>query len=665
MAASQTDTTQKLAGFVQQRRRWLVGITISLVAYALLGFFLAPWLVRNAAIGAVSENLNAELRLEEVAINPFVLSLRIDGLELDAADGEPVARIQTIFTNFQLSSLFRWAWSFAEIRFDAPELFLSRDNDGVLNLAALPREKAAPETPPEADGGTPRLFIHDFSVNDARVDWRDAVPPEPVETVFGPVSVRIAELNTLPERAGEQQVVITTESQGTLSWAGSLQLNPLKSTGRAAIKGSHFPLTSAYIRHETGLDITDGQADIELAYSVAAEPDGKLRAAIDELEISFTDLRVDTFHAEPDDAKQPREFLSVPRISLSSGSLRWPEQELAAANFEIVGAALDLVRIEDGRFDFATREAPDTPVVEEPQEPDDVNGSPWRIALDRFAITEMNVALNDRSVEPAADTGINAITLEVLSIINEPGAAFPTTLSMAGQRGGTIRLDGSVIALPEPQLDFKFAANDLALETAHPYIQPMADVNLDSGTLSIDGRIRHDVTEPLLFTSDIVIADFLVKETDEGSRLGSWNELVAEGLSLSVAENALEISEVRLDKPYGDILIAADGSVNLGRVSKTEAEEAAETAEAESASEEEDAGKPMSVTIGRVIINDAAADFVDQSLPLPFDAKIQALNGSVSTISTDSIEPSNVELEGKVDEFGLCLLYTSDAADDL
>jgi hypothetical protein len=76
----------------------------------------------------------------------------------------------------------------------------------------------------------------------------------------------------------------------------------------------------------------------------------------------------------------------------------------------------------------------------------------------------------------------------------------------------------------------------------------------------------------------------------------------------------------------------------------------------------------MSVTIGRVIISDAAADFTDESLPLPFDAKIEALNGSMSTISTDSVEPSNVELEGKVDEFGLVrvtgFITPLDAADN-
>jgi hypothetical protein len=648
----------KLVAIIQRRRRWLIGIAAAVLVYALLGFFLAPWLVKKNAIEAVDENLNAELRLEKVAINPFVMSLRIDGLELDAANGEPVARIEQIFTNFQLSSLFRWAWTFAEIRFDGPELFLARDESGALNVAALPKETEDPEPEPEDEAGMPRLFIHDFSINDASIDWLDAVPPEPVETVFGPVSVRIAELNTLPDRAGEQEVLITTESQGTLSWSGSLQLNPLMSEGRASVNGSHFPLTSSYIRHETGLDVTDGEANIELDYSVITDEEGQLRAAVDNLEILFTDIRVNTFHAEPDDRRQPREFLNIPRISLTGGTLRWPEQEIGASNFEIGDAVLDLVRLEDGEFDFATRGEADEP-EEAAEEPASADESEWRVALDRFAITNLDVGLNDRSVEPAAETGVNAFTLELLSISNEPGASFPTTLSMAGLHGGTVRLDGSVIALPEPEFDFELAMHGLSLAAAHPYLKPLADVNLDSGTLNMDGRIHHDANEPLLLTSDIVIADFLLTETDEGSRLGSWDELLFEGVQLSVANNTLEISEVRFDQPYGDILIAQDGTVNLGRVSRTDPGEeesaddepkASESVEAADADESADA---MAVTVGRVVINNAAADFADESLPLPFSAKIESLNGELSTIATQSSEPSNVELEGKVDEFGL------------
>ena len=653
MASIDNKSAGKLGGLAKYRRALTV-VSVLLISYSLLGFFLAPVLVKNTAVDAVKENLGSELTLEKVSINPFVMSLQIDGLVLNGPNGEPLARTKQIFVNFQLRSLFRWAWSFAEIRFDSPDLILSRDQAGILNLASL--SGAAPAEPAQTDAvesaGMPRIYIDDFSINDASIDWLDELPPDPVKTVFGPVSVRVLELNTLPDRAGEQEVVITTESTGTLSWSGSLQLNPFGSSGHASVRGSHFPLTSAYIRHETGLDIVDGLANIDLDYAVTTDADGELRASIDNIEVDFSNILINTFHAQSNDAKSPRELLSIPGISLAGGTVRWPEREIEISYLGIDDAALDLVRLQSGEFDFADRGAPaDT---EQAAGSTADNGPDWRLALERFAITNFTAGLIDRSVDPVADVGLDAVNLEIHSITNEPGAVFPATLSMSGRHGGTIRLEGEMSALPEPVLEFDLGIDGLSLAAAQPYLQPLADLNLDSGSLNLQGKFRHDGADPFSLEADVEIVDFLLTETDEGSRLGSWDRLFADQLVFSAGAGQLSISEIRFERPYGDILIAADGSVNLGRVSKTSEEAEAEAEAATGGADESgEADSSFNATIGRVLINDGAADFADESLPLPFAAKIESLGGSLSTIATGSVEPSTVELEGAVDEFGL------------
>jgi hypothetical protein len=46
-------------------------------------------------------------------------------------------------------------------------------------------------------------------------------------------------------------------------------------------------------------------------------------------------------------------------------------------------------------------------------------------------------------------------------------------------------------------------------------------------------------------------------------------------------------------------------------------------------------------------------DFSDLSLPLPFATYIRKLEGTISTVDTASSSPSNIRLEGQVDEYGL------------
>ena len=652
--------TTALTAFPQKYRKPLAGFAVAVVLYALLGFFLAPWLVEKISIDAVQETLGTELSFDEVAINPFVLSLEINGLALDEPDGSPFLTIERIFVNFQLSSLFRWAFTFREFHIESPEVRLARDGDGNFNVAFLVQTSPEPEdTEEDSESGPVRLFIHDFAIRDNLIDWRDDVPPEPVVTRFGPVNIDIADLNTLPARPGMQDVLITTDTQGTLSWNGSLQFNPLFSEGHASVKGSHFPITSAYLKHEAGFDITDGEADVEFDYLINTLDDGTLNAEIRNFDLAFIDVVVRTFNEALGRAGEDREVLRLPRMSLSGGELDWPAMRAHADSFAIDDAAVELFRDANGALNVLPPEEPEATeaATEDPEAPA-ASDSEWTLSLTQFSINRFALHLEDQSVEPTANIGWQSLDVDVRDISNEPAASFPTTVQLGNGDGGTITVDGQVTALPGVEFDVALGINALALASGHPYLQALADVNFDSGALNADMRLTGDAGDPLRAEGDVEIVDFLITETDEGSRLGSWSSLRAENLVYSTAGESLEVSEVIFTEPYGDILIAEDGSINLGRVQKgettgeedTDGEDAAAEADEEVVVESTDDG--LDVTIGRVIVNDASADFADLSLPLPFAAKIAALNGEMSTIATSSAEPSTVELEGDVDEFG-------------
>lgn len=632
------------------------------VLYSLFGFFLAPWLLRNNAIESVRESLDAELRLGKVAVNPFVLSLRIDDLQLDDPRGLPIARIDQVFLNFQLSSVFRRAFTFDEFRVDAPELFIARDDGGALNIAFLTAsaDGGNAETAIDQDSAMIRLLIFDFAVNESVLNWSDQTPVDPVEARFGPVNISIADLNTLPNQAGQQEVTITTETEGTLSWSGNLQLNPLQSAGHASIKGSHFPLLSAYVRHEIGFDFVDGIADVELDYRVTSGPDGEIEASIDNFELQFSDVLVRTFSAAAASTEADREVLRLPLAKLSGGAIRWPVREVSISSLTFADGLVSAYRDEAGAINLVPGNMPAADpagTAVDPQESSTATApaDAWRVSLDRLTIRHLALRLEDHSVQPFADIGVESLDLELSGISNEPGARFPAMISLLAGSGGTLTLEGDLTVLPSTIVDADLQLENFPLAWTQPYIKPLADVNFDSGTMNFEGRLRSSAEDALQLDGDLAIAGFLITETDQGSRLGSWERFSAEKLSLSVSRNQLHISELRFDRPYADILIAADGSVNLGRIEKGDATDRPEVdvVAADTAADDGAASAHMAISIGRVIVANAAADFEDRSLPLPFVANIAELNGDITAIATMSVEPSEVSLEGKVDEFGL------------
>ena len=69
-----------IAGLLEKRRKLLLSTFAVVGMYALLGFFLAPWLINKTAVDGVRDSLGAELALGKIAVNPFTLSLRIEQL---------------------------------------------------------------------------------------------------------------------------------------------------------------------------------------------------------------------------------------------------------------------------------------------------------------------------------------------------------------------------------------------------------------------------------------------------------------------------------------------------------------------------------------------------------------------------------------------------------
>ena len=656
------DMPDQLKGLANRHRKtlWVLGSVLAL--YTVLGFFFVPWLVEKIAVDTVSERYAAELRMERVAFNPYALSLQIDGLSMQGPDGAPFVGADQIYVNLQLSSLFRLAATFAEIRLDAPEIHLSRSSGGVFNAGFLANtgDTEPPEEPEET--GMLRLIVQQLTINEAAFNWNDAVPLQPVVTRLGPVNVSVQNLNTLPQREGQQDVVITTETAGTLSWSGSLQLNPLKSLGSASVKGSHMSLISAYIRDQLGFEIVRGEADVGFDYQFSAESDDGIEASIDNFSFALSDILVRTFGAatsagDPND----RDVLAVADLGVRGGTLRWPERSMSFDEVVIADTTLSIHRDSAGKLNVVSQRDAEAVPEEEADAQGGEESAPWSIDLGRLAVDAMAIGLIDDSVQPQADMGIDELSVVITGISSEPGRTFPTELNVLTRMGGTVRVTGEIGLLPEPVSNLAIQGEGLALAESHPYLTTLADVNLDSGLLAFDMAVSTGPDDTLAASGDVTITDFLITETDEGSRLGSWDTLLFDQVELSFGKQSLEVSEVRFDKPYADVVIAEDGSANIGRIKLGEQrpaadgdEEAAEREQAsEAATDTGDDEAAFDVTIGRVTIADAAADFADFSLPLPFAAGISELNGELTTIATNSVEPSDVTMEGKVDEFGL------------
>jgi hypothetical protein len=278
----------------------------------------------------------------------------------------------------------------------------------------------------------------------------------------------------------------------------------------------------------------------------------------------------------------------------------------------------------------------------------------WQLSVGKFAVNDLVLDLLDQTVTPAVKLGFSDFNLNISDISNLQDKRFPISLNLQVLSGGKLSLKGEVSVLPQPQLDLELTLDALQLAVLDPYIKQHANLSMDSGAINLSGSASSSADESLQFNGDLEVVDLAIAESITQQRLASWKSFRASKIALSLAQQKLDISRLQFDRLYADILIDKDSSLNIGQVQKADADIAtSQSTEVGTEVDSQEGGPAMKVRIGDIVLANASADFEDLSLPLPFAVKIDALNGKMTTISTESNQPSDVSLEGKVDEFGL------------
>ena len=633
----------------KRKRFWAI---MAVLVYTLAGFFAVPPVLESVAVDRLRESTGREASIERIFFNPYVLSLEVNGFALNDTDSERLFSFDRLFVNFQLSSLFRWAWTFREFSLDGLYGLFERYAPGDSRLTRLLDDieaRAEPAAAGETSGGLPRLLVQDLNLRDGGLEFRDAVPQDPVDLQFGPVTVSMQELNTLPDRYGQQSVQILLPNDAVVSWQGTISLAPLHSEGSFSVEGSHLEQTTTYLQALLPIESLQATLSARTRYRIHEQDDGSLQVALDDLQTALSDFAATGL--EPSS-----EFLSFSRLSFTGGQLRYPENTLQFAAVEMEAPALDAWLDEQGEPGLLQL-LPET--AEPPGDSPPAAGaeSAWRLGIDELRLTGGRVAFTDRSIEPQAAVQVEDIELSLDDVSNQLQARMPVSLAGSLPEGGRFGFEGQLVALPDLEASGSATLEGVPLSLAQPYVEQGVNVRIESGTLesSAELTLRPDpeLGQTLGAEGTFAVNDLAVNDALENRPLVGWARLETDRFEIDTATSDLRLSRLVFRQPFGRLVINADQTTNIsGLTVEDSADQGVDEQTAAAAAIEEPAAG-YGVVIGGIEVREGALDFSDLSLPLPFATEIRDLGGTISTISTASTEPANVKLEGQVDEFGL------------
>ena len=224
------------------------------------------------------------------------------------------------------------------------------------------------------------------------------------------------------------------------------------------------------------------------------------------------------------------------------------------------------------------------------------------------------------------------------------------------REGGQLSAQGRMVPA-SGTLEADVRVKQLALAPLQPLLGKYVKLRIAGGSVSARGRLTAGAggakRARLRYVGGFDIAGLVLNE-ESGERFAAWKSLGADKLTASLAPNRLEIPELRLVESNAKLIIENDRSFNAARLLvQPDTSGAGVEAPPPAPAQTQAADDRFPVRIGRLRIQNAKLDFTDLSLRPQFSAKIYELNGVITGLSSNRDSRSQIELEGRVDEFGL------------
>jgi len=650
---------------------WILGLVLF---YAVMGFLILPPIVRAVAVKQLSKQLDREVSIESVKINPFVLSTTIRDLLIKDKDGQPFVSWDEVYVNFQLSSFFGHAWVFKEISTTKPFVRAQMNKDYTFNFSDIIAKFSSNAPASTAPSKPIAVHVNRLRIKGASAAVADFTPREPFKRVVGPLDITLDDFRTDPDNKNPYSFIGTTDAGEIISWSGFFYLNPLRSKGELKLFNFNLTKYAPLYQDLVRFQIRDGSIALVLKYRLEISATNRV-TAVDDLAYSLRDFKL----GAPD---QSNNIVELPLLSVTG----------ASADLQSRTATVNSILV-DGARAFVSRDANAAVNVIELSKPaEDMTNAPggilfllrsvtnavamllnstnqWTGMVRDITVTNCALHLEDHAVPRSAHLDLSDITVQAKNISNLPGTNMEAAVSVRWNTNAAIHVAASGTFQPT-SADVKIDLDHLDLTTLDAYLADKlnlfilgSDINLH-GTVSL--RPQTNDLPVVSFTGDASLEKFHTVDGMFGEDLLKWDAVRFLGMDANLNPPVVAIREIAIENAYARVIVETNRTINLLNVLKPGGPEASATNETQTvaattktataptapAGSFQLTNLPAQISIGAITITNTALDYSDRSIQPNVHMVIASVNGSVSDLSTERLQHARVNLNAVVNGAG-------------
>lgn len=630
---ARTPTARKVAW-------WIVGL---IVFVAIVGFLIAPPLVKHKLEEELTTQLHRKTTIERVRINPFALSITVQGFVVrERSSDEQALSFEELYAAASSASLFRLAPVVNQVRLVKPHVRVVRNEDKTYNYQDLIDEFLA-----KPAGPTPRFSLNNIEVIDGRIDFDDR--PAKQQHRMTNVKIGIPFLSSLPYATDiNVQPALSARFDGApLGVTG--QTKPFENTRPTTlnvdIDALQFARYLDYSPVPLNFSLVSGQIDTRLRLSFAMpgnQPNAATLAGA--IHLSNIDLR--------DPGGTP--LLLLPSLAAEIESFDVLGKSAKVKSVRIDGVVAHLKRLKNGALNVMAliSAAPKRPAASKASMDKTDLAKPAAAAPARaltFTIDDIRIANGTVHVEdevPAKPARIvlDDFTLGVQGLSNARDASATARLSFKAEALNAFAWTGN-FQLEPMRADGKLDVTGLRLGVLRPYYDGLLNLEIPQGTLDLTTSFvaRLDGAKFDAQVSDLgaTVNSLQARLPADKGMLARVPALEIGNASADLGKHSLAIGEIKGRDASARIVRDGDGRINLMRIMKPGADVGAN---ADSA--------PWNISVKRIALDRFAIDYQDLTQKSPVKSRVSQLSVNAENLSNAKGAKGRVSIRATVNKAG-------------
>jgi uncharacterized protein involved in outer membrane biogenesis len=406
----------------------------------------------------------------------------------------------------------------------------------------------------------------------------------------------------------------------------------------AQVRVDHWRIGFADKTFVHPLDLGVGNVDVTLAVNGQGD-----QLVADKIEAGLTDITLKSALAAQPVASLDKLHLGDGRVSLGEHAVRLPSIALSGLNTRVT---LDAKQALNWSAILQTPAGRGSTKSAEP-----AAASPWKVVLDTVRLENAGIRIEDAGSGTPIAFDVQNGRAELRDLSLDLAKPVPLKASLQLKQGGRFEVTGKLAPAPlKAALDLKIEGVPLA--PFSPYVNRYAMLKLTDGQAGARGKLTLASGKTLngQFTGGFAVSNLNVIEESDGRPFLSWKKLSSESFRYTLAPSGIHMDELRLEQPVGRLIIFEDKTLNVQRMLRPATSTAA--AAAPSPASASASSEPFALSLDRLSVTEADLEFADLSLVPQFGTQIHALGGVINGLSTDPASAAQVEMDGKVDDYG-------------